>query len=66
MNGKLISIAWELFKKEHPKLFADAASGRYLENRLEVAFQAGIVTAEAVQREAASRQQPHGGGPSNG
>lgn len=53
MDGKAMSAAWKLYKREHPSHLADSPSGRYLENRLESAFLAGIVAAEVAHRAAA-------------
>lgn len=51
MDGREIFKAFKKFEDRNPATFSDAASGTYLRNRLEKAFQAGIVAAESSRDE---------------
>jgi hypothetical protein len=46
------ALAWEAFRTSHASVFNGSAEGRYLENRLSHAFQAGWDAAEQAVRQA--------------
>jgi len=60
MDGKAMSAAWKSYMRNHPSHFDGAPSGRYLENRLESAFLAGIVAAEVRARARRPKNLPSG------
>lgn len=51
MDGRKLVKAFAEFKKTCPNTFKGSATGQYLRNRLEHAFQAGVMASESSHAE---------------